>query len=158
MFETIISASWEHILIPFLFVLAIVYGSIARAHIFDKKVNAVISLSLALFAITNQSFVNFLWANMIIVSIFFIAMFFIIFILKVFGTGKLTVEDGLLILGVILFVMFSLNFSMAQSLNFPLVGDWQNAFILVAVVIMLAMFWFAYKTGVGDRTKPPRTQ
>ncbi|MEM5872562.1 MAG: hypothetical protein QXD55_01745, partial [Candidatus Aenigmatarchaeota archaeon] len=79
----------EQILIPFLFVLAVVFGILELIKIFrNRGVNFLIALSIAFFTVTNTSFVNMLWSYFGSITTFFIIMFFIAFTFEVFGLRK----------------------------------------------------------------------
>ena len=153
---------YENILVPFFFIFAIVFGSLRVANIFGKadkqgrswegakKVDAVIALALSLFAISNASFVNFIWTNFGLITLFFIAMFFIIFIMEVFGLrdDRTNKADKLLTIGAIMFLMFSLSVvygNVFSSLNF--MGSSENAFLIIALVFIVVLFWLTMRVG-----------
>jgi len=141
----------EQFLIPFLFVLAVVFGAVNASNVFKNRgVNLLVSVALAFFAASNTSFINFLWSQFGSISIFFIAMFFIIFTLEAFGVRKgqhgKDGSDALIINGVVLFILLSvgyLNISLLPSL--PIVGGGQNLLLLIFVLFVIIIFWSAYK-------------
>jgi len=142
----------EQVLIPFLFILAVVFGAVTASNVFrNKGINFMISLALAFFAASNTEFIQFLWSQFGSISIFFIAMFFIIFTLEAFGLrGKGKQQDGsdaIIINGAILFVLFSLGYIYMNSLpTLPFIGGGQNVLLLISVILIIVIFWSAYKT------------
>ncbi|OGI12414.1 hypothetical protein A3K64_01115 [Candidatus Micrarchaeota archaeon RBG_16_36_9] len=148
----------EQILIPFLFVLAITFGSIEITKIFrNKAVNLLISISLAIFAVSNDSFVQLLWSQFGNISVFFIAMFFIVFIIKVFsGFGKKerqNIHDEIMIYGAILFALLVMSYLFIDLLPvIPVIGGGKDIMLIVFIFLMIAIFWATFKT-----TTPPRT-
>ena len=147
----------QQFLIPFLFVLAVVFGAVNASNVFrNRGVNLLVSVALAFFAASNASFINFLWSQFGSISIFFIAMFFIIFILEAFGVRKgqhgKDGSDALVINGAILFLLFSIGYLYIGSLPIlPIVGGGQNLLLLFFIVFIIVIFWFAYKTETPAR-------
>ena len=142
----------EQFLIPFLFILAVVFGAVNVANVFKNRgVNFLVSLALAFFGASNQAFVQFLWSQFGSITIFFIAMFFIIFVLEAFGVrGKKEKGDGadaLVINVAILFVLLSIGYLYIDVFpSLPIIGGGENLMLLVFVVLMIVIFWSAYKT------------
>lgn len=139
-------------MIPFIFVLAIVFGSLELTGIFkNKAVHFMIALAISLFASTYQPFITVLWANIGIIIWFFIAMFFILFVTKVIGLrgGKKVTHEALMIYGVVLFVLLAVGWTAIErlSINLPYIGGGENLYILIAVVIILVIFFLAFKMG-----------
>jgi hypothetical protein len=149
----------QQFLIPFLFVLAVVFGAVNASNVFrNRGVNLLVSVALAFFAASNTSFISFLWSQFGSISIFFIAMFFIIFTLEAFGVRKgqkgKDSSDALVINGAILFLLFSIGYLFIGSFpTLPIVGGGQNLLLLLFVVFMVVIFWFAYKTETPARQK-----
>jgi len=147
----------EQFLIPFLFILAIVFGAINVVNIFrNKGVNFLISIALAFFAASNTAFVQLLWSQFGIIAMFFIAMFFIIFILGAFGVrvgqqGKTDGADSLVINGAILFVLLSVGYLYLGNISVPIVGGGKNLLLFIFIMFIIVIFWSAFKT-----TTPPR--
>jgi hypothetical protein len=143
---------YEQFLIPFLFIFAIVYGSLRSADIFkNKKVDAIIALSLGLFAVSNTWLVNFIWSQLGGVSVLFIFMFMLIFIFQVFGVkGAKDNQEKLIILAAILFILFSISYLYTDMIpNIPFIGGGQNIVLLVFIIFIIVIFWLAYKIGMG---------
>lgn len=134
-------------LIPFLFSLAVIFGVLEVTRLFRKPVNFIVSFALSFFAIIYPGFVDFMWANFGLFAIFFIAMFFIVFVSKVFGMGGKKSQDSVIINGVILLVLLSVSYLYIDSFpSVPFLGAGQNLILLVSVVLIISIFWAAYKT------------
>jgi len=147
----------EQTLIPFLFVLAIVFGVLELTKIFrNRGVNFLIALAIAFFTITNTAFVDILWSYFGSITAFFIIMFFIAFVFEVFGLrrgGQRDITSSIFINGAILFVLLSIGFLYASQIpELPFIGGGKNLVFLFAIVFILAIFWGAFKIGAG----PPK--
>jgi hypothetical protein len=76
------------LLIPFLFMLAIVYGALDVAGVFkNKRVNALIAAVFAFFTLTYSPAIEFINQIMPIAIIFFVVFFFLGFMIKVAKKG-----------------------------------------------------------------------
>ena len=143
----------EQTLIPFLFVLAIVFGVLERVSIFhNRAVNFIVALAISFFTITNAAFVSILWAQFGNITTFFIIMFLITFVLEVFGLRGPQKPDkgegGMIINGTILVLILVLGFTHSSLLpSLPYVGGGTNLLILVSLVFILALFWMAFRVG-----------
>ncbi|MEM5778634.1 MAG: hypothetical protein QXD43_01420 [Candidatus Aenigmatarchaeota archaeon] len=141
----------EQILIPFLFVLAVVFGILEITKIFrNRGVNFLIALSIAFFTVTNISFVNMLWSYFGSITTFFIIMFFIAFTFEVFGLrkGQHPPTSSILIDGAILFLLLSIGFVYANKIpELPFLGSGQNLIFLFIIVFILVIFWSTFKIG-----------
>lgn len=151
----------ETFLIPFLFILAVVFGAVNTANVFrNKGVNFLISLALAFFAASNTAFINFLWSQFGNITIFFIAMFFVIFVLEVFGVRKGGKDEppagALFINGVILFILLSIGLLHIDKIPaLPYIGGGENLFLFFVLIIIALVFWLAFKVGSGKPQKIP---
>ena len=133
--------------IPFLFSLAVIFGVLEVTRLFRKPVNFIISFTLSFFAMIYPGFVDFMLANFGLFAIFFIAMFFIVFVSKVFGMGGKKSQDSVIINGVILLILLSVSYLYIDSFpSVPFIGAGQNLILLVSVVLIISIFWAAYKT------------
>jgi hypothetical protein len=146
----------QQTLIPFLFVLAIIFGVLELVHVFrNRAVNFLIALAIAFFTVTNTAFVDALWSYFGVITAFFIIMFFIAFVLEIFGLRKPKQlgqpgggEGGLIIVGVVILLLLSFGFMYSNLLpSVPIVGGGQNLLSLFIVIFILVMFWMAYKVG-----------
>lgn len=141
-------------LIPFLFMLAIVFGALRVSGLFkgNPGVNLLISFVLALFSATYAPFTTFLWTYLPDITWFFIAMFFLLFILEIFGIRrpgkKSEYMTDMIIYAILLLILFSVGFLILQTypISIPFIGGGENAILLVGVILILGIFWAAYKT------------
>ena len=143
-------------LIPFLFVLAVVFGVLGLVRFFNKGVNFLIAAVLAFFVVSNPSLVSILWSYFGGITAFFIAIFFIAFIFEVFGIRKEPsgAGDALIINGVILFLLLSIGYLYIDLLPpLPLIGGGQNLLLFFAIIFILIIFWAAYKAGTPQPQK-----
>lgn len=142
-------------LIPFLFVLAVVFGALEQTNVFrSRAVNFIVAAAISFFAISNTAFTNLLWSQFGSITVFFIAMFFIIFILEVFGVRKRQPGEppggALVVTGGILFVLLSVGLLYINLLPpLPIIGGGQNLLLLFAITLILLIFWLAFKIGSG---------
>ena len=150
----------EEFLIPFIFVLADIFGVLHLARVFPRSINFVISFVLAYFAAHNPVFISLFWSQIINVVIFFILMFFLAFTLQIFGLrgkGAPKAKEGLVIYGAILFVLLSIGFNYTETFpTLPVIGGGENLMLLIAIVLILAVFWAAFKAGEEEKGKPQR--
>lgn len=143
----------EHTLIPFIFVLAIIFGSLELTRIFrNKGANFLIALAIAFFTVSNAAFVDALWSSFGLITAFFIILFFIAFILEIFGLRKPTQpgrgEGGLIIIGLIILLLLSFGFMYSRLLpSLPIIGGGPNLISLFVIIFILVMFWVAFKIG-----------
>jgi len=126
------------IMLPFVFMLAIVYGALDLAAVFNKKAVNVIIVSAMPYA-----------------AMLFIALFFIKFILSMFKPGK----DGrdytllMVILGLIVIFMLSQGTELIKDWlpgGFPVAED--SLIIIIGIVVVLALVFAAYKNSEGSGT------
>jgi len=146
----------EEFLMPFLFVLVDVFGVLQITRVFNKGVNFIIAIVLAFFAANNPVFISLFWSQLINVVIFFVVLFFLAFILEMFGLrGKgAQAKEGLIIYGAILFVLLSIGFKYTETFpELPYIGGGENLMLLIAIVLILAVFWAAFKIGLGEEEK-----
>ncbi len=149
-------------IIPFLFVLAVVFGVLQMARIFkNKAVAAVIAIAIAFFASNYQPFLTILWQYLPTVTWFFIAMFFIVFTLEVFGLRgkeeKKFSEEGAVIQGAILFILLAIGWMIVDKLpiQLPYVGTGKNLLLLLGIILVLLIFWSAFRISLGgEKVKP----
>jgi amino acid transporter len=144
----------EQTLIPFLFVLAIIFGVLELTHVFrNRGVNFLIALAISFFTISNTAFVNALWSYFGVITAFFIFMFFIAFILEVFGFRKPkhpqeSREEGMIVIGAILLLLLTFGFMYSSMIpELPFIGGGSNVIILFAIIFILVIFWMAFKVG-----------
>ncbi len=141
-------------IIPFLFVLAIVFGVLQLVNVFkNKAVNAVIAIVIAFFASSYGPFSTLLWSQFGSITIFFIAMFFIAFVMQLFGFKKaknpVEYASSMILHGGILFILIAIGFMYSDLLpTLPYIGGGGNILLLVAIIFILAIFWGAFRVGL----------
>jgi len=148
----------ETFFIPFLFVLAVVFGVLRISDIFrNPAVEMVISLAIAYFAATYEPFVSVLFTYLPNVTWFFIAIFFILFLLEAFGLRKAGAdyEEKAITTGVILLVLFGIGVSGLEGLKveIPFVGGGENLAFLSGIILLVLLFWYVYKSGPSEKVR-----
>ena len=144
-------------MLPFLFMLAIVYGALDLASVFKKKaVNVIIALVVAIFAVSNQAVVESIVTAMPWVAMLFIVLFFIKFILSMFkpGSGGRDYTLLMVILGLIAIFMLSQGTELIQDWlpgGFPVTED--NLILIIGIVVVLAIVFAAYKNSKDGGTQ-----
>lgn len=146
----------EQVLIPFLFVLAIIFGVLELTKIFrNRAVNFLIALSMAIFTVTNSSFIAMLWSYFGSITTFFIVLFLIAFVFEVFGLrkgGQRDVVSSIIIDGGILFILLSIGFLYTGQIpELPFIGGGQNLLFLFIIIFILVIFWSTFKIGAGGK-------
>jgi len=154
----------EQTLIPFLFVLAIVFGVLELKKVFrNRGVNFLVAISIAFFTITNSFFVSMLWAYFGSITAFFIIMFYLAFIFEIFGLrgGKDGKDNtsSIVIEGAMFFVLLSIGFLFVDQIpTLPVIGSGANLITIFLIIFVLSIFWSAFKIGNGDGHGRPQKQ
>jgi hypothetical protein len=147
-------------IIPFLFVLAIVFGVLQLVNVFkNKAVNVVIGLAIAFFAVSYSPFTTLLWSQFGNITIFFIAMFFIAFTIQLFGIKRAKDWMGyistMMTHGGILFILLVIGFSYSHLIpELPFIGSGQNLLLLVSIIFVASIFWGAFMAGLFQMATP----
>jgi hypothetical protein len=136
-------------LIPFLFVLAVVYGALEVSDIFKRKqVKLIISLVFALVAMTSEMITSFIMGILPWATMAFIVFFFVGFALSVLGVkkGKEGERDySLIAIILILFLIFLANYGI-DFLEDLMPGITTDEMITgVGILALLLIFYVAYK-------------
>jgi len=142
--------------IPFLFVLAVVFGVLELTKVFKSRaVHAVVAIAIAFFATSYAPFLTALWSYLPSITWFFIVMFFFAFILQLLGLrgkavgmpGKET--ESLVVGGVVLLVLLSAGYMILQEfpIELPLIGGGDNLILLIGLIFIISIFWAAMKIG-----------
>lgn len=142
-------------MIPFLFVLAIVFGVLQVASpIKNKAANLIIAVTISFFASSYQPFLTILWSYLPSITWLFIVMFFIVFMMEIFGIrGKKAAEpDKVIISGVVLLILLTVGWSVIKliPIEVPLIGSGENLILFFGIIFTLMVFWGAYKMGAGE--------
>lgn len=134
-------------LIPFFFVLAIVYGALEISNVFkNKAVNAIISIAIALFAIISPGVTAFIYQILPVAAIVFVIVFFLGFMKSFFGGKGDKDKDYTL---PVIIVGLVLIFIVSQSEN---ISRWipQLSFLsnenFIVIVILAAIGFALYAT------------
>ncbi|MBR9682548.1 MAG: hypothetical protein GOV02_02645 [Candidatus Aenigmarchaeota archaeon] len=137
--------------IPFLFVFAVVFGVLELSlKQWSKPIKAVIALALSFFAITYQPFTSLLWANMGNILFFFIFMFFIAFLGELLQWKKMENPlEKMVVTAIVLFLLLTIGWYVIDLIEFdiPIVGDKDNLFLLVGIMVIVALFLATMKGG-----------
>ena len=141
-------------MVPFLFVLAIVYGALEVSGVFKNKgVKAIISLALAFFAISSATTMAFISAILPYAAIFFIAFFLLGFALSFFkDKGGKAPKDWTLIAVVLLLVaVFLTNYGYGWIQDNLPGMDSENFVAAAGVILILVIFYAAYQKTKGGQ-------
>ncbi len=142
----------QQFFIPFLFVLAVVFGILELSNVFrgNRAVVAIISIVIAFFAATNTQFTSMLFQFLPSITTFFVAMFFIAFLLEIVGLGRKGslreegAETRVMVLGLILVVFIAIGVENIPQIS--LIGT-DNLLIIIGLVLLFMIFFAAYKIG-----------
>jgi uncharacterized membrane protein len=136
--------------IPFLFVLAVVYGALEVSDIFKRKqVKLILSLCFAFVAMTTEFITEFIMGVLPYAIIAFIALFFIGFAMSFFKEdkeGKKGEKDFTLIaIVLVLFLLFAANYGL-DFLDDMIPGMATGDFVTgLGLVVILIIFYSIYK-------------
>jgi hypothetical protein len=146
--------------IPFIFAFAIVYGSLEFTGTFSKRVNAVVSGAIALFALSVPEVSEFIAAVLPYAVLLFIALFFLGIMLtfaKKMGGGK-GAEGGkpdyaskIVVVGLLLLILATAGTGFLQDW-FSLDSGTLDSYLTAAgaLLILLLIYW-AFKKGPKDQ-------
>lgn len=143
-------------IIPFLFVLAVVFGvlRISKAFKGNAAVEVIISLVIAFFAATFPPFTSMLFNILPSVTLFFIAMFFIVFVLEIVGVRGKRGGDyvtNLIIYGILILVLFTIVASHSELIPKLGIISQDDLVLGVGLIFILSIFWAAFKMGPGEQ-------
>lgn len=142
-------------MIPFLFVLAVVYGALDFSDVFKKNsVKGIISLAIALFALTSQFVIDFIYGVLPYAVILFIVVFFLAFLSKLVGGRKKGGEGGerdwsLIIIVVILVLIFLASQGTDLVSTFLPSMPVENLMYGIGLVLILLIFYAVYQAQKG---------
>lgn len=149
----------EHVpfLSTFLLVFAVVFGllAVSKAAGMDRRVNAVIALSIAMFSSFYRPLVDGLQQYMPLLVAALIIVFFAVLLKKVFQRDdeKKHVDAFPIIiaLGLLLVVLIVISDSFVALM--PAGSDPSTILWIIGFVVVVLFFWAAYKIekGVGER-------
>jgi hypothetical protein len=139
------------LMIPFLFMLAIVYGALDVSGVFrNRRVNAVIALVFALFTLTYAPAVEFINQIMPLAMIFFIVFFFIGFVIKMSGKGLKQGERRdftllIIIMGLILLLLATKGAEFIGNFMPGFEEQGNNILVVAGIIFIAVIFLAAYK-------------
>jgi EamA domain-containing membrane protein RarD len=133
-----------YILLPFLFVLAIVYGALEFSDVFkNRTVKFIIAVVLGFFAISSAEVLAFIYNVLPYAAVFFVAFFFLGFIRKFFKKEKGEKNDyKLLMICAALVLIFLSSQSEIIGLNIE-----KDTITLIALGVIVLVFLMAYFMG-----------
>jgi hypothetical protein len=145
MLPTFIDPSVVPYLSTFLLVFAAVFGLLAYSNVgsFGKKVNAMISLAIALFSIFYEPLVTGLNTVMPYAALGLLVLFFIIFIKKIFEGKEGKDHDTLPIVAAIAMLLIVLTVAGDQLLALAPEGTNPDTFMWIAGIVFVALFFIA---------------
>ncbi len=146
--------------IPFLFVLAVVFGvlRISKAFRGNAAVEVIISLVIAFFAATFPPFTSVLFSILPTITMFFIAMFFIVFVLEIIGVRGRPSDrpENIIFYGILLLILFVILANHSNLIpNLGIISTSDLA-LGVGLVFILSIFWAAFKIGPGETAAPQK--
>ena len=126
-----------NVILPFFFVLAIVYGALEVSKVFQNKgVKAIIALVIAFFASTSPPAVEFIFFILPYAAMFFVVFFFVGFLLSFFkDKGE---KDYALIMVILALVLIFI--SGQDNLKFINLQDQNFVGMIVLLVIALILY------------------
>lgn len=134
------------LLLPFFFVLAIVYGALEVAKVFDNKaVKAIIAVVLAFFAVSNEQVVTFLMTFLPYIAIFFVIFFLAGFILSIVS-GKLKKDPLLAMAALVLVVIFLVS---QESIDIFTIEN-ENFLATLALLAIVLVLYVGYVMRGGE--------
>jgi hypothetical protein len=140
------------LLIPFLFMLAIVFGALDVSGVFkNKRVNALIALVFAFFALTYQPAVDFIMGIMPIAIIFFIGFFFIGFVIKIAKKGADKDYTLLIIIITLILLILATQGSDAIAKFMPGFENQGNTILVAAGIAFIAVLLLAAYKLPGEK-------
>ena len=142
--------------IPFLFMLAVVFGALEIAAVFpNKKVNMLIAAVFALFGISYSPATEFINQILPFAMIFFIIFFFLGFVIKVAKTGledKQGKKDWTLLMilvGLVLLFLAAQGPAFFENFMPGFEEQGSNILIIAGIVFIVVLLMAAYKKGSG---------
>jgi hypothetical protein len=144
-------ADFMSVIIPFLFVLAVVYGALEVSDIFKRKqVKLIISLCFALVAMSSALITGFIMGILPYAILLFIAFFFIGFALSFFredkkegGKGE---RDYTLIAIVLVLLLLFLSSYGTEFIEDMIPGMSRDSLVTgIGIIVILMVFYAAYK-------------
>lgn len=136
--------------IPFLFVLAVVFGALEFSDVFkNSRVKVLISFVIAFFAMTYEPLVAFIFEFLPIATVFFMALFFLGFFTTLFRKEDKKKDWMLIAVVLVLGLILLTRLEELTGASFgPAVED---AALYVGAGIILLMFYAAYRISANQK-------
>ncbi len=129
-------------LLPFLLVVAVVYGGMETSGMFrNRAIKAIVAVVLGFFAVTNSSIVQFINSMLPYVAIIFLLVFIVGFAKKSLSGGE---KDNTMIIVIIVLIMLLLG-SVANSYGGYGMLQYTEFLWLIGVVFVMAIIFAAYR-------------
>jgi len=145
-----IFSDYFQFLISFMFTFALVYGILIVSNVFkgQKRVNILISISIALFASLYENYVSFLFQWMSYIVIFFIIVFLLSILRNLFEWKAIKKNWKTLITIVILFLIFLSIYPYFQISLGNYVSS-QDILLTIGLVFIILILAIGYKVKVN---------
>ena len=140
-------------IIPFLFVLAVVYGALDYSNVFKKNsVKSLVSLAIAFFALTSQFVIDFIYGILPYAVVLFVVVFFLAFIARLFKGkgGERKIDWSLAMIVIILFLIFLASYGQDLVITFLPSVPVTEFMYAVGFVLILLIFYAVYKNWGGE--------
>ncbi len=135
--------------VPFIFTLAIVYGSLETAAVFkNTKVNALIAVAIAFFVLTYPPAISYVNSVLPYAVGLFVVVFFIGFVKKMFIGDEKKTDFRLLGLSMGMLLLF-LSYQNAGG-GFLNVGFSEEFITVAAIVLVLLLLYYGMKGKFGE--------
>ena len=141
----------------FLFVFALVFGLLSyvktedkdkqKSTMFNKKVNAILALAIAAFAVMYEPLVLALQQYLPIAAVVFIILFFVMFLKNALGGKDSTTKTPFPTIVSIAILLLLLGISYSSLTPYiPAELDPSNVFWGIGILVAIIFFWMIYKT------------
>jgi hypothetical protein len=129
-------------LLPFLLVLAIVYGGLETARMFkNRALKTIISVVMAFFAVSNPSVVSMINSFLPYAAIFFILFFLLGFVKRSLAGGAGEKDSTMLIIIIGLILLLAASVARAEGG----MAQYSEFIWFVGVIAIIAILYAAYK-------------
>jgi len=143
-------------MIPFLFILAVVYGALDYANVFKKNsVKGLVSLAIAFFALTSEFVIDFIYGILPYAVILFVVVFFLAFIARLVSGKKRQIDWSLAMIIIILVLIFLASYGEDLVIAFLPSVDVTEFMYAIGLILILLIFYAVYKNWSGEEEAPP---
>jgi hypothetical protein len=136
------------LMLPFFFVLAIVYGSLEVSGVFrNRGVKGIVAVVVAFFSISSPAVVGFVNFLLPYAAMFFIAFFFLGLLFSFFrGKGEGKKDGGNFALLAVILALALIFLSNQENLRIISLGD-RNFVGMAALLVIVLVLYSAYQAG-----------